>query len=79
MISRVLSAIRNLSTTNYSSSSKSLGRWNSVVTKVDLIDNKYIDWANLDNCYCGNTYKNVEPFTKKIELKKNKVTVKIHT
>ncbi len=30
-----------------------LGRWNSVVNKVTIEENKYIDWGNSDHCYCG--------------------------
>jgi len=30
-----------------------LGRWNSVINKVTVEENKYIDWGNSDHCYCG--------------------------
>jgi hypothetical protein len=70
MFSRILTAIRNLSTTSYASSSKSLGRWNSVVTKVDVIENKYIDWGNYDHCYCGPKCNNKAP-QKKLNSKIN--------
>lgn len=66
MFSRLLSAIRNFSTGSYGSPSKSLGRWNSVVTKVDVTENKYIDWGNYDHCYCGQKCNNNETHQKKL-------------
>ena len=78
MFSRVLTAIRNLSSMSYVSSSKSLGRWNSVVTKVDVSENKYIDWGNYDHCYCGPKCSSNE-FSKKKLNSKNKVIVKINS
>ena len=72
MFSRVLTAIKNFSTISYASSSKSLGRWNSVVTKVDISENKYIDWGNYDHCYCGPKCNTTIPPNKNIDSKKTK-------
>ena len=35
----------------------SLGRWNSVIAKPELEDNRYIDWGNIDNCCCSHNFK----------------------
>lgn len=78
MFSRVLATIRKLSSSSYASSSESLGRWNSVVTKVDVSENKYIDWGNYDHCYCGPKCNNNEEPQKKLNLK-NKVIVKANS
>tara|TARA_Y100000389_G_C17051957_1_gene313201 strand:- start:191 stop:421 length:231 start_codon:yes stop_codon:yes gene_type:complete len=34
-----------------------LGRWNSVIAKPQIEDNKYIDWGNIDNCCCSHNFK----------------------
>jgi hypothetical protein len=34
-----------------------LGRWNSVIAKPKIEDNKYIDWGNIDNCCCSHNFK----------------------
>ena len=35
----------------------SLGRWNSVIVKPTLEDNKYIDWGNSDHCCYSHNFK----------------------
>ena len=34
-----------------------LGRWNSVIVKPKIEDNKYIDWGNIDNCCCSHNFE----------------------
>ena len=34
-----------------------LGRWNSVIAKPKIEDNKYIDWGNIDNCCCSHNFE----------------------
>lgn len=34
-----------------------LGRWNSVIAKPKIENNKYIDWGNIDNCCCSHNFE----------------------
>ena len=36
---------------------RNLGRWNSVMNRVPIEENKYIDWGNMDHCCCSPAQK----------------------
>ena len=38
---------------------RNLGRWNSVMKRVPIEENKYIDWGNMDHCCCSPAQKKI--------------------
>lgn len=38
---------------------RNLGRWNSVMKRVPIEENKYIDWGNMDHCCCSPSQKKI--------------------
>ena len=60
------------------SSTRQLGRWNSVVSEMKVDRNKYVDWANEDHCYCG-PMCNVSSVPEKKLTLKNKIIIKSKT